>query len=135
MATDYGRDVAMVFIAGGAGADLDPTFALVTGQRAVAEAVARRLLSRRASLINDLDYGLDVRVVLGEALGPAARFAFERAIAAEAMKDERVLDASCSVAVDASGGVDVDLVLTTDEGEFRLVLDVGQVTTIALSEV
>lgn len=46
-----------------------------------------------------------------------------------------MLDASCSVAVDASGGVDVDLVLTTDEGEFRLVLDVGQVTTIALSEV
>lgn len=132
---EYGKDIAMVFTENGAGADIDPTFALARGQRAVAEAIARRLLSRRASLLGDLDYGFDVRVVLGEALGPAARFALERSISAEALKDERVLEASAAVSVNAEGEVNVALDLTTDEGEFRLVLDVGQVTTIALSEV
>jgi phage baseplate assembly protein W len=129
--TDYGRDLAMTFGEGGT-LDLDPTGALVSGVRAVAESVARRLTTRRGSLLGAPDYGLDVRYFLGDSFDPAGVFALESAVVDECGKEERVRRATCAATLDAAGALSIEVDVESDVGPFSLVLSVGQVTLITL---
>ena len=52
-------------------ADLDPYFGTVSGWRALAQAIGRRLITPRGSLIDDEAYGFDVRSRLNGALTPS----------------------------------------------------------------
>lgn len=121
--TDFGYDVSCV-------ADLDPTFRLVTGREAVAQAIARRLSTKNGALAlvgDDPDYGSDLRELVGEDVGPRALFELQARAEAEALKDERVLTAKASGSL-AAGVLTLVLALSDADGPFRLVLAVSEAT-------
>lgn len=118
---DFGIDVSTF-------PGLDPNFTLITGQRAVGEAVARRLIQPRGSLFYDLDYGFDLRAYLNAGLTPAELFGIGVEVEREAMKEPRVLRAYSLVQLNAvTRLLIVKLDLTTAEGPFALTLEITAV--------
>lgn len=113
-------------------ADLDPYFGTVSGWRALAQAIGRRLITPRGSLIDDAAYGFDVRSRLNGALTPSDLATMAAFVKREAEADERVERADVTVSF-ASGALTVKLILTTGDGPFRLVLAVSAVTTEILA--
>jgi phage baseplate assembly protein W len=110
--------------------DLDPMFGLVSGRLALAQAIARRLTTRRGLLewINDdPEYGHDVREYLGEDVGPRAEFVIASRVQAECLKDERVRAAQVTATL-TSGRLTLSIKLTDADGPFRLTLAVTGVT-------
>lgn len=121
-AVTYGVDVSTV-------PGLDPMFRLIDGRRAVAEVVARRYSTPNGALLDDPDFGLDVRGLLNESLDAATLYRWRAAMATEALKDERVLDADVAFAADlVAGTLRVTIALTLADGPFTLVLGIGQLT-------
>lgn len=114
MATDYGTDVSTF---AGFGCDLDPTFALITGPRVVAEQVARGLVDLLQGALNASMDDTAVRVI---------RAAVENL----AVEDERVSSASAEVAFTfATKTLTCALRLGLIEGEtFSLVLNISAVS-------
>src|SRR5690349_16156686 len=94
MATDFGSDISGF-------PDLDPTFSLVSGTTALAQAIARRLESPRGSLWYAPDYGTDVRGRLNDAFTASGLHALQSDIEAECEKDERIRHASATVTLDS----------------------------------
>lgn len=127
MATDYGSDVSTF-------PDLDPTFALITGPRVIAEAVARRLMTPRGGGLHyDLAYGYDVRSLLNGSFSNAQIAAIGGEIEQEVLKDERVLAASVTMRfTQATGSLLITIALTAADGPFTLVLDVTAVSVSIL---
>ncbi len=110
--------------------DLDPMFGLVSGRAALAQAIARRLTTRRGLLEwigDDPEYGHDVREYLGEDVGPRAEFVIASRVQAECLKDERVRAAQVTATL-ASGRLTLSIKLTDADGPFRLTLAVTGVT-------
>lgn len=109
--------------------DLDPLFKPIRGQRAVAEAVARRWLTPLGGLVYDENYGEDLRAYLNAGVeGPRLR-ALEAALTTQALADERVQAATVAlVPVGSAPAVSLraSATLTTSAGPFRLVLTVDQ---------
>lgn len=126
--TDFGIDVSCV-------ADIDPTFALVSGRRALAQALARRLSTPRGGLFYDGTYGYDLRSQLNAAVDDfGGTFAIAAAVEAEVEKDERVLAATAEVTFDASTErLRVAIAIMAADGPFALVLGVDAVTVEILS--
>lgn len=125
----YGRDLSCVL-------DCTDGFAEVNGDTAliVAQAVARRFLTPRGSILDDLDQGRDVRGFLHR---PATRDelrAFESQLRAEAMKDERVADAAVQFSVsDGARELTLDVRLTPHHPTlqpFRFVLSVTEASVL-----
>lgn len=110
--------------------DLDPMFGLVSGRLALAQAIARRLTTRRGLLEwigDDPEYGHDVREYLGEDVGPRAEFVIASRVQAECLKDERVRAAQVTATL-TSGRLTLSIKLTDADGPFRLTLAVTGVT-------
>lgn len=110
--------------------DLDPMFGLVSGRAALAQAIARRLTTRRGLLEwigDDPEYGHDVREYLGEDVGPRAEFVIASRVQAECLKDERVRAAQVTATL-TSGRLTLSIKLTDADGPFRLTLAVTGVT-------
>lgn len=127
MATDFGVDVSCV-------EDLDPAFELVTGPRAVAQAIARRLMTPRGGLFYAGSYGYDLRQHLNGTIEPGDEFVIAQAIEAQAEQDERVRGASVTVSHEGlTELLRVRIVLVLDEGPFDLVLGVSAVTVEILA--
>ncbi|MGB0890535.1 MAG: hypothetical protein ACPGWS_09650, partial [Solirubrobacterales bacterium] len=84
-----GVDVS-TFSDDGSTADLDPSFKLISGTRAVLEAVARRLITRRGTLLEDPEYGFDLRAYQSAKINSVREAAILAGARAEALKDERV---------------------------------------------
>lgn len=127
MATDYGTDVSCVD-------DLDPTFALVRGSTAVAQALARRFITARGGLHYDGTYGYDLRNHLNASLDAGDEFLIASAVEAQCEQDERVRSASARVTyVAATETLRVAIVAEGDAGPFELVLGVSAVTIEILS--
>ena len=121
MATvDYGTDVWCV-------TDLDPGFRLVSGQQAVGQAVARRLITERGTLIDDPSYGTDLRKYLGEPKSNSVLTRCNSDAEREALQDERVESAEASSSYDAEDNLVVRMELTTAEGPFELVLGISAI--------
>lgn len=117
----YGVDISCVD-------DLDPMFGLVEGNTTLAQAILRRLSTPRGGLLDDADYGFDVRSLLCDESTPARLAAAKMAIESEVEKDERVL--SCEATLDFNIALEtltIRLTVTTRSGPFRLVLSVDQV--------
>jgi hypothetical protein len=116
----YGSDVSTFH-------DLEPTLSAITTQRAIAEVVARRLLTPTGSLFYDPSAGVDVRTLLNEGFTPSRVYALRAQIAAEAEADERV--ASASVALDFNPQTQTLKISVRvrpfDVGPFTLVLTVS----------
>jgi hypothetical protein len=122
MATDFGRCISVVD-------GLPLRWKYITGKRVVAEAVLRRWSTERRSLPYDLDYGTDARAMIGDSLTSASIGEWQSALAAEAVKDDRVED--CDVVITYDRATETALVtasITTADGPFRLVSAIDAVT-------
>lgn len=127
--TDFGTDIATPDAA-----DLDPYFSPVAGARGLGQALGRRLITPRGTLLDDPSYGFDVRSAINSSLTPTQTAALELSIATELVADERVETADVSVAfAPGSSRLTIRAIVQTADGPFRLVLAVGSVTTEILA--
>jgi phage baseplate assembly protein W len=102
---------------------LDPTFAVVSGTRIVAEASLRRLTTPRGSLFYARDYGTDIREALLAKLDAAGLAALQKRIEAELEKDDRVLSVRCALAFDARAErLKIRVAGATEAGPFAFTL-------------
>ncbi len=129
MATDYGTDLSCV-------ADFSDEFREVSGQRLIAEAIARRLITPRGMELEDENYGTDLRGYIGLEVTArnAARLVSDAR--AECVKDERVEDAIVKVTSFsiATRTLQLAIDITTIVGEtFRLTVTIDTVTATLLS--
>lgn len=125
MAVDLGTDVGGVF-------DINPEGKLVSGRRCLAEAVARRLITPRGRLIDDPNYGTDLREYLNDDMGPRDLAIMFSAASAECLKDERVVGADVTGTF-VNGVVTLNITITDSDGPFTLVLTVSHVTVQILA--
>lgn len=127
MTTDFGWDVACVD-------DIDPAFELVTGPKAVAQAIVRRHITPRGGLHYAGTYGYDLRQHLNGSFEPGDEFVIAQAVEAQCEQDERVRSADVTVSYEAaSEKLRVRIVVALDEGPFEFVLGVSAVTVEVLS--
>jgi len=110
--------------------DLDPTFALCTGRVQLAQAIGRRITTRRGTLGwigDDPDYGVDVRDFLGSDANAQSAFRVAAMVDAEVLRDERVLACKTTATI-ADGTLTLSLRLADADGPFRLVLAISALT-------
>jgi hypothetical protein len=125
--TDYGVDVAMNASMTG----MDPAMKMVSGRRALAEALVRRLQTPNGRLIDDPDYGYDLLGELNDDVDPSAVGRIGAQAASECQKDERVI--ACTATASFTLGVlTVGLVVTDSKGPFRLVVAASGATVSLL---
>lgn len=129
---DYGSDVSTFAAGSFLEPDIDPSMPLITGNRVVAEALARRLLTRRGKLIGSPNYGIDVRDLLNSAVDTRQISAIQGIIQTEVEKEERVESAVVVVSF-ASSKLTIDVRGATAEGPFEFVLLVSEVTVELLA--
>jgi phage baseplate assembly protein W len=109
--------------------DLDPAMIEVGGNLILAQACARRLSTPRGQLIDDRNYGYDLKQWLGQDVDPAQIAQIRSGIASELLKDERVLAVTAvAVFVASTEILTVSAVIQGATGPFTLVLSVGAVT-------
>lgn len=121
MAIDYGTTFACA-------TDFTPQMSTVSGLRAVAEAVARRLQTDRGALWYDLDYGTNITRFVNAAVPLSS---IETMVENEAIKDERVNDCTCE-ATQIDMSLSLRIQLEADEGPFEFVLSVSELTVSIL---
>jgi hypothetical protein len=93
----YGRDLSCT-------TELDPALAEVDPftTRAIAEALVRRLITPNGSLIEDPDYGEDIRGMENRGVSQADLVSLASRVRNECAKDDRVDDVTVSVRASAS---------------------------------
>ena len=122
--TEFGDDFAGVLDIGG-------TLAIVSGRRALAEALLCRLTTPHGSLFYDFEYGLDLRQFLS---APAPEPGLlEMQVRVECEKDERVESVDVEVTFLAET-LTVRLTVTDADGPFNLTIAVSQLTVEYLVE-
>lgn len=127
MSTDLGTDISTPD-----GLDLDPMMRTVSGVRGLGQALARRLITPRGSLVDDASYGYDLRTRLNDSLTTADLAQLGAVVARECERDERVESASARVTL-ANGALRATITGTTSAGPFRLVIAVSDVTADVLA--
>ena len=117
--------------------DIDANLSATTsGNRCLAENIARRISTARGSLFYDIDFGTDIR----SRINAAQRLELTASqVEAEALKDERVEDVAASVTLGELGtsngpSLAVSLTLTASDGPFVLVLSVSSLTVEILEQ-
>ncbi len=109
----------------GGAADLDISFTPISGPRAVAEHVARRLISPPGSY-DDPDWGFDINSWLNANLLPQDLDAFEAAVRNEVLDVEGVDDAEITTTLDDVAGLVCVVEMTlSNEDEYELVFVLG----------
>lgn len=131
-AIDYGLDISTFASSSFLQPDIDPSMPLITGNRVVAEAIARRLLTRRGKLIGSPNYGIDVRDFLNAAIDTRQISSIQGVIQTEVEKEERVETAVVGVTF-AGERLTTDVRGATADGPFELVLNVSAVTVELLA--
>jgi len=117
--------------------DLDPQFRLVSGRRAIVEVVMRRFSTPHGALLDDPDFGCDVREMLNDGLTPSVLYQWQHALQVEALKDERVFSAEVSfdtTRLISQGVLVIRVALADADGPFRFVLAVSDMTVELLRE-
>ncbi len=125
---DFGSDLSCTL-------DLDPRCSVVTGRRLLAEAIFRRITTRRGSLIKSPNYGIDVSDYMNSDMSPRDVAAMRAAIKSECEKDERVDSVEVGVQIPFRGiGVyTVSIAIDDGDGPFSLTIAVSEVTVELLS--
>lgn len=72
---------------------------MVSGARLLAEAMFRRLITDRGTLLDDPNYGFSLRTFLSAEMTPARRAALPGLVRLELQKDERLVEGSVRVEV------------------------------------
>jgi len=126
MADSLGSDFSCV-------TDLDVNLAVVSGRTALAQALCRRLMTRRAGLWYAPNYGTDLRQFLNTA--PVQTSIVEQAAENECLKDERVEDISATAEhLEARQTIQLKLRITEAGGTFDLTVLVSALTVELLQE-
>jgi hypothetical protein len=114
--------------------DIDPQLSLAYGIRNLGNALLRRLITPRGSLLYDPDYGLDLRAYLNAGLSDGEVTGLAGAVALELEKDERVASAEASMTfIRQAGALRIRCkVDTVDLGSMTMLLQIGQVTATVL---
>lgn len=123
--TDFGSDISCV-------TDIAADGRTVTGNRVVAEAVARRLLTPRGRLIGDPNYGFYLTQFVNADMSPRDIANMNAGIVSECLKDERVEASKVATVLDSLGVMTVTIDLTLSTGPFTLALSVTDVTVTIL---
>jgi hypothetical protein len=129
----YGREVWCT--------DAIVTGRYVTGWLVVAQALYRRLITPRGTLRwgdEESCYGLDVSGFVGAMGEDASVLALPALVAAELSKDDRVADVRCSALTSEANGLisivlTVDVVLASEDSDFRLTLSITDARVVLLS--
>jgi len=124
---DYGHDLSCVF-------DLDAGMAEVDGRTALAQALARRLITPRGGLIDDGNYGFDVRQFINDDASTSDLARIASSIDSELSKDERVVTSTSTIAL-LLGVATVSSAIVDGVGPFQFVLAITNVTTAILTTV
>lgn len=132
-----GKDYSTFFRADGL-PDMDLSFLEIQGARVVLELIARRLITP-PGMMDDPEYGIDLRTYLNAGLLSGELGILEAAIRAEALKVEGVDDARVTATLDGQGGfLAVVEVVLADEDEdtfqFSFVLGADKVARIYMPE-
>lgn len=119
MAVDFGSDLDLA-------EDMAATGRRVSGNTLVGQAIFRRLTTPRGMLIDDRDYGFDVRSLLSRAQTATQLAAIPGLVRSEVLKDERV--ATCSVAITERTmfALTLFVAVETSEGPFDLTITVDK---------
>ncbi|TAK26708.1 MAG: hypothetical protein EPO40_19510 [Myxococcaceae bacterium] len=112
--------------------DLDPFFGLVREGRCLVEALARRLVTPRGSLLNYPAYGYDLRQWVNAELDASDLREIEQAAAEECRADERVDEVQLTAAFSDDRLTLTGWVTAITGQTFRLTLAVSEVTVIIL---
>ena len=128
MTIDYGYDIGM----GPTLIDLDPNMIDIGGRTLLVQSCVRRLVTYRGTLIDDPNYGTDVRVFLNDDVTPTGLAMYGAAVDAELVKDERVLRSSTTCTFVANVLM-LSISLVDGAGPFRLTLAVSNVTVTLLT--
>ncbi len=126
MSNVYGTDVSWF-------PDLDPNLSLTSGNQTLAQAIWQRLMTPRGTFPWDPEYGLDVRGLLNETILPNTIGAWQRQIANEIEKDERVISANVVITQTSQTAISISITGNGAAGPFTLVLGVSSVTVSLLS--
>ena len=112
--------------------DLDANLTPVEGRLALAQAVARRLITPTGGLFSASDYGDDVRRYLNNP-NPSTELRIAATAEGEAEKDERIdrADANATLVGDQ---LDLVLKLTDGDGPFTFTLSINDLTAKLLLE-
>lgn len=112
----------------------DLSWTLKSGLDNLAEAIARRLITPLGGLFYDPSYGLDLRQYIGETLTDEVRYEIETLVIGECEKDERVLSAAATIIEGPPQlrSIQIELVLETADGPYRLILSISNVTVEVL---
>jgi hypothetical protein len=118
----YGTDVSLT-------SDLSPTLELVAASstRSIAEAILRRLDCPRGALVDDPDYGIDVRAMLNRGMTADEVRALAGRVRAEVEKDDRIDNATVIVTPTPTGDelrIEIAATPANALGRFALVLAV-----------
>lgn len=128
MTVDFGTDLSCTD-------DLDETMKEISGQDVLAQAIYRRLTTPRGQLIDDPDYGIDVRSFLSRGVDAGKLREIEGTIRQEVLKDERVANVTAKATIDyKTYSITVSLIVTTGDGPFRLVFSITADTVELLKE-
>lgn len=118
--TEFGTDLSWTW-------DVDPAHRLVSGAELVAQACFRRLITPRGALLDDPDYGLDLRAELSRAQTREYTASLPGRIEAELRKDPRVLAVAVEIeALAGFGNYEIAINGTCSEGPFELVVGVAE---------
>ncbi len=118
----YGHDLSCT-------TDLDPGMLEVDGVTCLSQALFRRIITPRGTLIDDPNYGFDVTQYLNDDLAQSDLARIASQIDAEFLKDERVIRSSTTVTLVASGVLSIASVVNPSVGPaFQLVVTASQVT-------
>lgn len=122
---DYGTDLSCVF-------DLDPGLAEVTGNVLMGQACARRLTTPRGTLIDDPNYGYDIRQFLNDDLSPSDLAKIGAQCDQELLKDERVVSSTTTITL-VGNVLTASSVVFGANGPFTNVVTVSALTTTLLT--
>jgi hypothetical protein len=111
--------------------DFASDFAMVSGRQCLAEALARRLVTTRGTLIGDPEYGFNLLGFVNDDIDARGLALVAAGVEAEMLKDERVVHATAAVSF-LSGVLIVAITITDGRGPFKLVLSVSDVTVSIL---
>ena len=128
---DYGTDLDCLDDIAENGGEVD-------GVMCLAQACVRRLITPRGGLIDDPNYGFDVRSIIDQASTKRGQAIIATGVDGEIEKDERVLSSSTAIAVTQIGAGQYSATLTTvitpagGDPPFRLVVSVDAVSVTLL---
>lgn len=124
---ELGSDIAGV-------TSIDYALSTVSGRRALAEAILRRLTTRRGALFYAQSYGYAVVELIGSTVSASE---IEQRVLEQVLLEEEVEDATCTVLFTDVGGtrsVSIEIKVTDADGPFDLTLTASELTISALLE-